>query len=366
MGSSEDKLGKGAVKSPLDERDYQWEEVAMGIAPFDWSKGYDIEKVLGHTLSPKDQGSSSSCGGQAWSMLAAVQEDIATQSFEERSAKYVYAQTFVPGGGSGGRANSEIYKGQGISYEKLCPSYEPSGSLPSEMFITRVQDITAEARKNAKEALAATYFNVSPDIDSIAQAIKTNGGVVLGIDGSNNGTWLSEFPKMPQDGEKIWRHWVYAGKAKIVRGVKYIGVLNSWGAEAGVKGWQWLSEEYINGSVYDSSLGFEQACIWEVWTATINKNGPISSFKHNFATNIKFGQHGEEVRALQLALQNDGSFPAGFSLSNKDYPTANYAGMTAQAVLKFRLKHGISSATDTLGHSVGPLTRAKLNEFYNK
>lgn len=359
----EEKFGKGAIKSPLDERDFQWEEIAKGISTFDWSEGFNIEDKVGK-IAPKDQGRSYSCGGQAWATLAAVQEALATESFEERSAKFVYAQTFVPGGGSAGRANSEIYSNQGVSREDKCLSYE-NGKAPSEAFMTRPQDITADAKTSAKNGMAKSYVSVSPDIESIAQAIKANGGVILGVDGSDNGTWLSEFPAAPKDGDSIWRHWVYAGKAKIIKGKKYIGILNSWGKKCGKNGWQWLSEDYIKGTVYDTSLGFEQACIWEVWTAVFNTQ-PETGFHHNFTKDILFGQTGEEVRALQRALQEDGSFPAGFNLTPGAYPVAYYGDITAQAVLKFRVKYGIDSATDPKGRSAGPRTRAKLNELFNE
>ncbi len=97
----------GAIASPDDERDYQWSEIGANAALFDWDTGYDVEQELGYKLAPKDQGASSSCGGQAWSMYAAVLEALATSSFEERSAKYIYAQTCVAGGGSAGRSNAD-------------------------------------------------------------------------------------------------------------------------------------------------------------------------------------------------------------------------------------------------------------------
>lgn len=357
-------FGKGAVKSPLDERDYKWEEYATGVAPFDWTTGYDIEAVLGITLNPKDQGASGSCGGQAWATLAAVQEALATKSLEERSAKYIYSQCFVVGGGSGARDLMGIYAGQGISEEALCASYQ-NGLPPSEDFMERSQDITAAARANAKNTLAKSYVSTSPDIESIAQALKANGGVVIGIDGSNNGTWLSEYPTAPVNGQDIWRHWLYVGKAKLISGKKYLATLNSWGKVAGVNGWQWLSEDYIKAAVYDHSFGIEQACVWESWTCVFNVNGLPVGFKHNFNSNIAYGQSGEEIRAVQKALQLDGSFPTGFDLTASVYPVAYYGDMTAQAVLKFRTKYGIDSSTDPKGRSIGPLTRAKLNQLYN-
>ena len=352
----------GAVRSPLDERDYTWEEVAMGLPSFDWNEGFDIEKKVGKIL-PKDQNGSGSCGGQAWATLAAVQEALVTGTFEERSAKYVYAQTAVPGGGSSGRANSEIYAKQGVSLETLCSSYE-NGKPPTEAFMTRIGDITDAARTNAKSALAKSYVSISPDIDSIAQAVKANGGVVIGIDGTNNGTWLSRIPTAPTSAKGLWHHWVYVGKARIINGKKYLGILNSQGKNCGEDGWQYISEEYVNHAVYDSSIGTDRDSVWEAWTTTVNMSGLPVGFKHDFLKDVAYGQTSEEVRALQKALQIDGAFPKGFDLTPGAYPKAYYGDMTAQAILKFRAKYGIDTSTDPKGRNAGPKTRAKLNEIF--
>ena len=354
----------GALPSPLDERDYKWEEIAMGLSTIDWRKGYDVEKKLGVTIAAKDQGPSFSCGGQAWAYLAAVQEALATGTYEERSAKFVYAQTAVRGGGSAGRTNSILYKDQGVCLEPLCVSYK-DGKAPDEAFMVRSADITSQARTDARKALAKSYVSVSPDINSIAQAISANGGVIIGIAGTDNGTWRSEFPKAPVDGESQWNHWVYAGKAKMIRGKRHIGIINSWGLKTGDKGWQWISEDYIHATAYNPSFGFERACVWEVWSVSYNTDVP-NGYTHNFAKDIAYGERGDEVRALQLSLQEDGSFPAGFNLSQAAYPVAYYGDMTAAAVVKFRIKHGVDGSSDPRGRSAGPRTRAALNEIFNK
>lgn len=361
-----DQFGTGAIKSKLDERDHQWEEVGFGVSPFDWTTGYDAEKELAalmnkpdFIISPKDQNGSGSCGGQAWSYYSAVQEAFYDKSYQERSAKFVYAQTHGPMGGSDGRDNSALYKAQGVSEELLCPSYD-HGMAPSEAFMIRPQDITAVARENARLNRATSYVSVSPDIDSIAQALKANHGIVIGVDGSNNGTWLSLFPQKPVAGEVIWRHWLFVFAAKMINGKKHLGVINSWGSNPGENGKQWLSEDYVKATVYDTFNGFSQACVWEAWSLVHNDNPASPDFTHNFATDIKFNTNGEEVVALQKALQLEGGFPLGT-------PTTGYYGdITRRAVLAFRIKYGIDTSTDPQGKNVGPKTRAQLNKLYNK
>jgi len=333
--------GTGAVKDTYDARDYQWEEIAHGAAPFDWTKGFDIEEKVG-SLQAKDQNGSSSCGGQAWAMYMAVLEAIFNGSLEERSAKFIYAQTRVEGGGSAGRTNSELCKKTGVSLETLCPSYE-NGNPPNEDFMSKVTDITEQARKDANKNRALSYAFVTPDIDTIAQALQSNNGVIIGISGENNGTWLTVYPAYPQ--EEKWRHWIYVGKAKLINGKKYIGLLNSWGKDVGDKGWQWISDDYfkaLNGSA-----------VWSAWTMVYDTN-PILKPHHTFTKLLRYGMIDSEVKQLQECLKYMGLFP--------QIPTTNYFGkITRDSVKKFQAKNALQA--DGI---VGKITNGKLNELFAK
>lgn len=334
-----DSFNPGAVRDTIDERDYQFHEIAYGAAPFDWNAGYDIETLLAEKLPVKDQGQSGSCGGQAWANYG----DALTLAFDknliERSAKFIYSQTFVSGGGSAGRPNCEIVINQGWGTEALTSSYE-NGKPPSEAFMERPQDITDAARNTAKLDTALAYANVTTSsIDEVAQAIQMNHGVILGVDGCNNGTWLSANPQPPVNNNGLWGHWLYAGKARIVNGVKEIGVLNSWGTSVGEQGWQWLSENY-----------FKSGYIFSAWTLIFNTNKPVKP-THVFETNLSKGQTSSEVQLLQQALQYLGFFPASVA------PTQYYGVVTTAAVLKFQKAHDIVDD----GTHFGPQTRAALN-----
>ena len=269
----EGKFAGGAFRDKYDLRDKKY--VARAGFPFDWQKGYDVEEELSKILNipnfkllPKDQDGSSSCGGQAGAMYNAILEAEATKTWEERSAKYIYAQGYVPGGGMYGRDIMKIIKKQGVAREVVLSSYE-NGNPPSEKFMQRSQDITIEARNDAKNAKIRDYGQVNPDIETVAQAIRDNWGVIIGVTGENNGTWLSLFPKPPTKGELYeWRHWVYAGKAKLIDGKKCIGILNSWGKIAGENGWQWLGENYFNTKVSDGNA------VWNSWTMLFDEAPP--------------------------------------------------------------------------------------------
>ena len=357
----------GGIKDRVDLRDHKWSEVGFGSAPFDWSGlGYSVEDELRLKLNNpsfkipvKNQDGSGSCGGQAWSYYGGSLEALYTGSFEERSAKFIYAQTYVPGGGSAGRENSNIAIKQGWAKEAVLPSYD-GGNPPSEAFMERSGDITDVVRQDAVNAKAASYADVNQDIDTIAQAVRDNHGVIIGVVGSNNATWYSIFPAPPTMAESRWYHWLYAGKARMINGKKHIGVLNSWGPVVGENGWQWISEDYINAILLGDVYG---KAIWSVWAMVYNTVIVPPTFTHNFSVNIAFSQSGNEVSALQKALQLDGEFPLGVP------PTGYFGDITRRAVLAFQIKYQLDTPAVLnllAGKSVGPKTRTKLNELFNK
>lgn len=342
----------GGIEDRYDSRDYQWSEVGGGpVLNFDWDKGYDVEKDLSDILKipnfklkVKDQGPSYSCGGQSWGYLAEVLEALATGSYEPRSAKYMYAQTWVPGGGSRGRDNADIFVNQGVAKESVLTSYQ-NKIPPSELFMEKSQDITDLVRMDARLTKASAYAQVGTDINSVAAAMENNSGVILGLEGANNGTWLSAFPKPPST--VTWRHWIYAGKAREIGGIKYIGVLNSWGDYVGEEGWQLLSEDYFKHNIFSA------------WTHILAPSLP-QTFNHLFLKDIQFGDSNGEVTALQTALQLDGEFP-------KEVPTSGYFGdITRKALLAFQFKYKIitSSSQSNNGKSCGPKTRGQLNLLF--
>lgn len=248
----EGKYGHGAIKSPLKGDEKKFKDIAGAMEPFDWSVGVDIEEKIGVVLPVKNQGQSFSCGGQAWSYMGEVLAFLKDKTFNEKSAKFIYAQTFVPGGGSNGIDNCKLVEAQGLANEAVCTSYM-AGNTPTEAFMEEVSDITSAIRATATIDEANTYeFQVVDvnNIDTIALAINYNNGVILGITGQNNGSWLSAFPTPPSynNPNEMWGHWLVALGAKMINGVKYIKVKNSWGSEVGENGVQWLSESFFIGN----------------------------------------------------------------------------------------------------------------------
>ncbi len=258
----EKKFGTGAVRNKVDLRDRKWKKVAKAVTPFDWEKGYDIEEELskklgipGFRIPVKDQNGSFSCCGQAAAYYESVQDAFEKGVFIERSARDAYSQIFYPeGGGSSIRDTVNLMTKKGVCKEAMMVSYE-NGRPPGEGFMRNRLDANDTTKADALTAKGTAYASVASNIDEYAQAIQNCHGLVFCVDGQNNGTWLTKFPKPPTEME--WRHALYAGKAKLIKGKKYIGILNSWGEECGERGWQWIGEDYfarrMGGFMLDSA-----------------------------------------------------------------------------------------------------------------
>ncbi len=341
-----ENFGKGALREDIpDPRDFQWgRDVGSAATPFDWEKGYDVEeevsKVLGvpFKLPVKNQNGSSSCGGQAWSYYGQILDTLTDKVTEEKSAKFIYSQTHVGTGGSDGRANSTICIKQGWGNEADTPSYE-NNLPPSEAFMIN-NDISDLAKTNAYKDRGLAYANVlDREIENIATAIRDNYGCIMGVTGTNNGTWRSSFPIPPTTYANSWNHWLYFGKLKILNGKKYFGCINSWGDDVGEKGWQWLSEDYIKTFI----LGYP--VIFSVWTMVAKSDViiPVPVFTRT----LKFGMSGADVRALQSLLKDHGFFT---------HALTNYFGnITLKAVLDFQVSKELKA-----DGVVGKLTVASL------
>lgn len=244
----------GAVEDKKDSRDYIFESglgAGQVMTDQEWEEGYDIEKVLGYKIKPKNQYSSYSCVGQANAQYKAILDALETGVYTEQSAKAIYSQISI-GFNQGAylRDGAKLLVDWGSLFESRVKSYKENGTTDESWMISK-DWLTNDLTKEAKELKGSDYKLITGlGIDYFARAIKDGHGCVIGVTGTNNGTWSSTYPKPPLEDtpqNKTWGHAIYAGKFKIVNGKKYIGVLNSWG-NVGEEGWQWLGEEWFQNN----------------------------------------------------------------------------------------------------------------------
>lgn len=305
---TENNHGTGAIPTNPIKR---MPTLGTSTIPFDWQTGFDVGPLV-----TKNQGASGSCGGQALSYNGEI------ESGNPKSARFPYCQVFAPGGGSSEQDLIKIAVTEGLADELVFSSYPNPGITPDEVFMENSSDITPTVLQNAN-GLEGTPVYISVNFEAIAQAVRDNRGIIIGIYGSNNGSWLSADPLPPTQISGDWAHWLCVVKAGMRNGRKVIGVKNSWGAigENGT-GIQYLTEDYL-------------PYIFSAWT--INKG------KYVFNNNMFFGLSNQDVFALQAKLWI--------------VPTGYFGPKTLAAVMAYQKTNGITATG-----FVGPLTRASLNK----
>lgn len=237
----------GAFPSRPDSRAFQYSQLlALGavLAPtVDWDNGFDCEEHYGFEITKKNQDGSGSCVGQTTAELGQVINFIQDGEKEEKSAKYIYEQIYLPGGGAYLDSGANCAVRTGFALEKDYSSYD-NGVPPSEDYM-RKPGITNELRALAEKYDADKYFYITPNnIDELAFAIQAHGAVILGATGSNPG-WQTGDVRPPQPGETLWGH-AFLGKGfKKINGIKKVKFQNHWSAGWGFNGDGWVDENYV-------------------------------------------------------------------------------------------------------------------------
>ncbi len=179
---------RGCLESPEDSRD-----IILGVdvelvpdpnAPT-WEQGFNNEARFGQ-LKSEHQGASLSCTGQGTSKYAEMVNLKETGEKTDLSAKFIYAQVALPGGGAYIRDAMLILVKFGVSEEATVPSYE-DGKAPSESFMTNKSALTPAAFENAAKyrAKKLVFLPVSNPLtaqnwENLRQVIWQFGGVVSG------------------------------------------------------------------------------------------------------------------------------------------------------------------------------------------
>ncbi len=231
--------------------------IGRGMPDFDWSTGYDVRDHIGSILI-KNQGSSSSCSGQAGSYFLEIQRRLQNIKEGALSAKSIYTPIAFPGGGTTVNGLITQLGSGGGNLEAMVRSYDFNGSPLSEALMSDKSWETDALIQDALMRAGYTPYDIGETIDEVAVAVRDWGAVIMEIQGQNGHTpgWLSSTPQPPtpltwwqkatSSNPDIWTHFMCVIGAKMIDGKKMILALNSWGPAVGIGGVQYFGEDYFN------------------------------------------------------------------------------------------------------------------------
>ena len=254
----EHEFGRGVIRrNPIVKRiqklsrRLKGHKIAKAVTPFDWVTGFDVRNTIG-SIQIKNQGQSSSCGGQAGSYFLEIQERLRNLNEGAISAKSVYAPIAYPGGGTTVTSLYTQIGAHGGNLEVTVPSYDVYGAPLPEYMMTDTSWKTDVMDRDATKRAGYTPYDIAEDIETVAQTVQTHGAVFIEISGSNNGTWLSPIPSTIKFGE-LWYHYMLVIGARQFGSEKKLIALNSWGDKCGDKGVQYFGEEWFKtGRIIDA------------------------------------------------------------------------------------------------------------------
>lgn len=266
----DDRFNPGAMPDRADSRTVTvsraQEAGIMGAPAIDWEKGYDVETDLGIELAVKNQGTSLSCVGNAWSYYAALLEARENGGNVAFSARDVYSQIFLPTGGAVITEGAKLLTKKGIETEAALPV--PANATEALMRYradATLSGIAAALAYKAKSYISSpSYANVELAMDTFAQMILEGTGCVTGATGSNPG-WRDAggLVRPPESGEIQWGHAFTCISFGLVHGKKAIGFKNSWGDGWGAGGYGYLTEEYFqSGNVFGATIALDLPNSW--------------------------------------------------------------------------------------------------------
>ena len=284
-------------------------------------------------LSLRRQITSSSCGAQALAkILEAFNIDVmsATPTYHFRSN--------FPGEGMFTKDIGEVGKNKKTTTEAICPSQNMTE-----------EQMNAAAIPEVRPYGISGYYFVPIEADLLATALEKGHGIVFGI-GSNIDEWNS-YPEY-KGGKITFSHYVacvpknytlYNGKKSFI----IDDSVNAYSTIDG-KGQRILTEDFLKQRAWTAL-----ALIPEV------KPGKIT---HTFITDMVYGNTGDEVKALQQCLIDQGLLKAGFD-------TGYFGSLTLKAVMAFQTKYSDKILKPAgLGQPSGKVlkfTRNVLNDLYS-
>jgi hypothetical protein len=356
---NEFNLGTGAFESPKDKRD--WTLASVG-ASTDYPKECFIN--LFETIKVNHQRKIGCCVGASFeAIVRKIQVELGLGD-EELSYRFLYALAKCIDGASDEGTYPyllpKIIRQYGVPLAKYCPN---DTTLKHEDFVYQrnMANIPKEAFEDALKRRGGADFTVPITEEGIKRAInyakENNGGVaILRRIGDTywkdkkGSTWDGKrlLPiKVPKEFVSGHEEVLYGYEEKDGRTI--IRWLNSWSDDWCENGtaWEYL-DEWLKNIVELRVF---------VYSVPV-----VENFKYNFTKNLKKGDKGADVVALQHILKLEGVYPEGLAF------TGNYQDKTFAGVKLLQEKYkkeilnplGLFVGTGVFGYS----TRAFINKKY--
>lgn len=250
---------------------------------------------------------------------------------------------------------------QGMAYEdvvKLLPSKRIyfEKNVPSQ----NLNDTAMDSQNIKGDSLNPVFepFLLPRSFDEVAKAVRQQGYASVWFRGTFDEWQQWIISSLASQSNQV-RHSFAILEAIRVDGIEYLIALDSAGYYRSTsKKPSWLKTDGLRAITREA---FEQGAFNQWTVKQINIIPPIGKPQYKFNYSLKYGMlKNDDVRKLQQVLIYEG-------LLDSDANTGNYKNMTRSAVKAFQLKHKVASVqeiTQLAGVSVGPKTRAKLNELY--
>lgn len=350
----------------LKLKDFTFDEIVSAPNPVRWIQKDSSEW---RKFPDQDQRQQFSCVAQSVKKMKGIWYFLKTGTYVEFSAAHIYARRAnKPFPGMAGVNALDIDRKEGVTLEQLVPSTQPTDK---EIDAMKIEPYKAQVG----EVFRSENFVVFPDatIDTIASTIKTTRKGVMVWFYFLDEEWARMEPvildrNLRLSDSKALRHSMVAVDYTLTEtGKKALVIEDS--AHFGGLTRRLVTEDffrnrnffaaYIIGFKFDNQLGMEP----------LPESDPVPVTQKplfTFNVDLHFTEDNtilEDVRALQDILKFEGFFPKNVE------STGRFGALTARGVLAFQKKYKIAPDADLnqlAGRTVGPKTRAKLNELYAK
>lgn len=332
------------------EKDYLHEELALSALPIEYTTRAKAKKEIGKYFA-ENQFGTSSCAAHAGALCLGILEVREGKTYKRLSPAFIYRKRKnYPSEGMYVEDNGEICRKFGSCPYELCPTPKTEKDI-NATFITGVME------DYAKPFRGGNYFALGTNIDDYANvANNLELPIKLFVWGSV-AEWSMETPavldpKLTLEKAPV-RHLVtiLPNTAHIYKKKKYVIIQDS--SHFGKKTHRYVSEDWFKARVV----------IGQYHLTLPNPEKETTPFKYVFTKDLKVGDTGMEVNAMQEFLKSQGFFP--------NMPTTQFfGGISRKAVEDFQMAHankilaffGLTKPTGYWGQKTREVANKIINE----